>query len=81
VKAIEGAAQLAVNNLKEGKAPKPFVFSSPTRLEIEFIQSHMADNAQKMPGAERGDGRRVLFTADDTLTIYRAFQSLVALAG
>jgi D-amino peptidase len=80
-KLIDDVAQLAVKNLREGKAPKPFMVTKPIKLEIEFIQSDMADHAQKMPGAQRGKERRVSYTADDMLTIYRAFQSLVALAG
>jgi D-amino peptidase len=77
---IAGAAQHAVLKLKEGKSPRPFKVTAPIRMEIEFIQSEMADNATVMPGAERGSDRRVAYTADDMLTIYRAFQTLLALA-
>jgi D-amino peptidase len=77
---IEGAAQHAVLNLKEGKVPSPFKLTSPIRLEIEFMQSEMADNASIMPGAQRGKDRRVSYVADNMLTIYRAFRTLLALA-
>src|SRR5512147_866191 len=42
---IEGTAQHAALNLKEGKAPPPFKLSSPIHMEIKFMQSEMADNA------------------------------------
>ncbi|MEW6402793.1 MAG: M55 family metallopeptidase [Chloroflexota bacterium] len=77
---IEGAAQHAVLKLKEGKGPKPFKVTAPIRMEVEFIQSEMADGACIMPGAERGLDRRVAYTADDMLIIYRAFRTLLALA-
>ncbi len=77
---IEGASQHAVLQLEDGKGPKPFKVTTPIHMEIQFIQSEMADNAAIMPGAQRGTDRRVTYTADDMLTIYRAFRTLLALA-
>ena len=77
---IEGASQHAVLKLKEGKSTKPFKVAAPIRMEIEFVQSEMADNASIMPGAERGKDRQVVYVAEDMLTIYRAFRTLLALA-
>jgi D-aminopeptidase len=44
------------------------------------MKSEMADKAMIVPGAKRGPDRRVTFTADDMVTIYLAFRSLLASA-
>ncbi len=79
-KLIEGMAQHAVKNLREGKAPRPFKVSTPVHMEIEFIQSEMADKAALMPNTQRGPDRRVAYNADDMITIYQAFRTMLALA-
>ncbi len=77
---IEEAAKRAVINLRSGNAPKPFKITRPIKMTIEFEQSEMADKAAFMPGAKRGADRRVEYTADDMITIYLAFRTLLALA-
>ena len=79
-KLIEDAAARAVQRLKRQKAPKPFKVNAPIKMEIEFIQSEMADNAAIMPGAQRAKDRYVTYTASDMITIYQAFRTLLALA-
>lgn len=77
---IEEAARRAIGNLRARKAPRPFKIPSPIKLTIEFEQSEMADKAAIMPTARRTTDRRVEYIAEDIVTIYRAFRTLVALA-
>lgn len=77
---IEEVARRSVINLKSRKAPKPFKVKGPIKLTVEFQQSDMADRAALMPGATRSVERRVDYSAEDMLTIYQAFRTLLALA-
>jgi D-amino peptidase len=79
-KLIEEAAKRSVINLKKGNMPKPFKVSAPIKMALEFGQSDMADKASFMPHAKRGTDRRVEYTADDMVTIYLAFRTMLALA-
>jgi D-amino peptidase len=79
-KLIEEVAKRAVINLKSKKAPAPFKVTSPIKMTVEFEQSDMADRAALMPNAKRATDRRVEYTADDMVTIYLAFRTLLALA-
>jgi D-amino peptidase len=76
---IKGGAERAVKCLKQGQAPSPLKVSPPITMAVEFVQSEMADKAALLPGAQRR-GRRVEYTAEDMITIYRAFRTLLALA-
>lgn len=78
-KLIQTAAERAVRRLKAGKAPKPLRVETPIRMKVDFVQSEMADRAMIFPGAKRTE-RTIEFTADDMVTIYMAFRSLLALA-
>ena len=77
---IEESAKRAVINLRSKKAPKPFKVPKPIKMTLEFEQSDMADRAAIMPHAKRTIDRRVEYTADDMITIYLAFRTLLALA-
>jgi D-amino peptidase len=77
---IEEGAKRAAINLRSGKAPKPFKVSKPIKMTLEFEQSDMADRAALMPHAKRTVDRRVEYVADDMVTIYLAFRTLLALA-
>ncbi len=77
---IEDAAKRAALKLQDNRAPKPFKVSVPVKMTIEFEQSDMTDRAALMPGAARTTDRRVEYGADDMVTIYRAFRTLLALA-
>lgn len=79
-KLIEEVAKRAVINLKSGKAPKPFKVSAPIKMTLEFVQSEMADKAALMPGTKRGQDRRVEYTADNMVTIYQAFRTMLSAA-
>lgn len=76
---IQDAARRAVERLAQGTAPAPWSPTPPITLVVEFTTSEMADNAALLPGTER-DERRVHYTAEDMVTVYRAFRSLVAMA-
>ncbi len=79
-KLIEEVAKRAVINLKSKKAPAAFKVTTPIKMTLEFEQSDMADRAALMPNAKRTMDRRVEYVADDMVTIYLAFRTLLALA-
>ena len=79
-KIIQQAASRAVARLQAGNAPAPFKVNAPIHMVVEFVQSEMADKAMTMPGAVRLQDRRVGYSAQDMLTIYAAFRTLLALA-
>jgi len=76
---IYSAAKNAVSRLKAGHAPGPLLVETPIRLAVEFTTSEMADRASQLPGALRS-ARKIEYTADDMLTTYAAFQSLVGIS-
>jgi len=77
---IQNAAKQAVERLRQGDAPKPFVLATPVHVTIDYNTSEQADQAALLPGSTRLDGRRLTFTADSMLVAYFAFQAAVALA-
>jgi D-amino peptidase len=82
---IHDAAFRAVTRLREGgnagrsKVPPPLRFATPLTMEIDFVQSEMADKASQLPGASR-EGRTIRYVADDILTLFQAFRCALALA-
>ncbi len=79
-KLIEEAAERATKRLAARNIPAPFRIKAPITMVLDFIQSEMADKAMIMPGAKRLEDRKVQYIADDMLTIYYAFRTLLALA-
>ncbi|HSF83962.1 MAG TPA: M55 family metallopeptidase [Anaerolineales bacterium] len=79
-KLIQEAANKAVRRLQAGNAPAPFKVRAPINMVVELVQSEMADKAMTMPGARRLQDRKVSYTAQDMVTIYAAFRTLLALA-
>jgi D-amino peptidase len=77
---IQSAASKAVKRLQAGDAPKPFIVSTPVHVTLDFNSSEQADQASDLPGSKRLDGRRLIFTADNMLAAYFAFQAAVGLA-
>ncbi|MCW1969732.1 MAG: M55 family metallopeptidase [Anaerolineae bacterium] len=77
---IHDAMHRAVQKLKQGHAPSPFVVGAPVRLAVEFLYSRHADRAHLMPGTERLSGTRIEYVAPDMPTAYRAFRALSTLA-
>jgi D-amino peptidase len=78
-KVCEAAAK-AVKELSTGKEPAPFQPETPVTITIEFFNALMADQASNLPSANRLDGRRIEFSAQDMLKAYAGFQAAVELA-
>jgi D-amino peptidase len=78
---IQKAAIQAVKRLIAGEAPKPLALTTPVHVTIDFNSSDQADQAAILPGSKRLDGRRLVFTSEDMLSAYFAFQAAVALVG
>jgi D-amino peptidase len=76
---IQQAAERAVRRLKGKKAPQPLRLKPPILMKVDFVQSEMADRAMIFPGAKRSE-RSIEFVADDMVSIYLAFRSLLSLA-
>lgn len=76
---IYTAAHSAVRALVEGNAPQPLRLNAPISIEVEFVQSEMADKAALLPAATRTN-RCVQYTGADMPTIYAAFRTMLALA-
>ena len=74
------AATKAVQQLASGKQTNPFKLAEPVTVTVEFLNSLMAEQACRLPGAERLDGRRIEFSAEDMPRAYTAFQTAVDLA-
>lgn len=80
-KLIYETAKRAVQNFKDGKSPAPLSTSTPVTVKIEFNNALQADNAMIVPGAQRLDGRTVFLQVPDMVEAYRAFRTLVGMAG
>ncbi len=76
---IAEAAKRAVQNLKRGNAPDPFVVDAPVLVTVDLMTSDMADRALRIPGTQR-DGNRVSLEAVDMNAAYSAFRTIVGLA-
>ena len=77
---IRKAANKAVSNVRDGKAPQTFTVSEPVKVTIEFRLSEMADNAWRLPSAKRLDATRIEMTASDMSTAYINFRAAVQAA-
>lgn len=67
---IRAGAKEAIGRVAEAK---PFVFTPPITMELDFVATHSADFVEMMPGMERIGGRMVRFVHDDYRVIFRAF--------
>jgi len=72
---IREAAQSALS--REGKL---FVVEPPITLAVDFTSSAHLDMAELIPGANRVSGRRIEFTHDDLLTVFKVWQAMLKLA-
>jgi D-amino peptidase len=77
---IHEAASRAVFRLGAGQAPAPLQLEPPIHMTLELVQSDMADRAALLPGARRGEGRCVEYSARDMPETYAAFRTLLSLA-
>ena len=60
---------------------RPFIFPSPILMEVDFIESQMADMAELIPGSQRTAGRTVSYRGDDYNEVFRAWRAMYNLAG
>jgi D-amino peptidase len=67
---IHAGATQALQRLKEFK---PFMVTTPVRLELDFYYSPQADIAALIPTTERIGDRTLAFTSPDALSAYRTF--------
>jgi D-amino peptidase len=58
----------------------PFTFDSPIGVEVDFVESHMADMAELVPGSHRVGGRTVRYSGPDYLEVFRAWRAMYNLA-
>jgi D-amino peptidase len=58
----------------------PFTFDSPIGVEVDFVESHMADMAELVPGSQRVGGRTVRYGGSDYLEVFRAWRAMYNLA-
>jgi D-amino peptidase len=79
-KRIYRAAQQALQRLGAGDVPHPLSMAVPVAVSIELVSSDMADRAAVLPGAQRPEGKRVMYTAEDMPTAYRAMRAIASLA-
>ena len=74
---IQETAKRAIQRLKGGTSPKPFIVKAPVRVTVEFRQPEAADRAERLPGASRLDGLRIEFTVQDMLAAQAGFRAAV----
>src|SRR5919109_1397999 len=73
------SAGRAVERLRQGGIPKPFVLDAPITVTVEFFTSDMADRATRIPFTKR-EGTRVSLTAQEIASAYNGFRAMVMLA-
>jgi D-amino peptidase len=76
---ITEAAKRALQNLKRGEVPEPFIVDTPVLVTVDLMTSDMADRALRMPGTQR-DGNRISIEMPDMNAAYSAFRTIVGLA-
>jgi D-amino peptidase len=69
--------EAAARGLKKGG--RPFQIAPPINLTVEFATGVAVEMAELVPGVSRLDGRRVEYTHDDYLTVYRLFRAMNSL--
>jgi len=80
------APAIACERIRSGAAAalrrehRVFTVSSPVRLEVDFVQTEMADMAELVPGSVRTAGRTVNYTGDDYREVFRAWRAMYNLA-
>lgn len=76
--AIRAAAARAVE--RAGQAPLPSI-NLPATLEVTFLTADMAEISSWLQGVERIAPRRVRYTDESPLAIYRTFVTILRLVG
>ncbi len=77
--AILTAAREAVQEFAQGKGPRPLETPAPVTGRVEFANAAQADNAARVPGAKRVDGRTVEISAENVVEAYRGFRAAASL--
>lgn len=77
---IRDTAEKAVRQFQVTKSPAALKIKTPVKLELEMVSTQMADMAVLLPGAQRVDGRKLVYEAEDMFKAYLAFRGMVALA-
>jgi D-amino peptidase len=72
---IRAGAQAAL-----GKKHRAFSFEAPIQLEVDFVESQMADMAELVPGSERAGARTVRYGGTDYREVFRAWRAMYNLA-
>ena len=73
------SAERAVERLRRGDVPKPFVLDTPVTVTVEFFTSDMADRATRIPFTKREE-TRVSLTTQEMASAYNGFRAMVMLA-
>jgi D-amino peptidase len=71
----------AAKAVREAGRFAPFRIDAPLRLELDVLNTAMADAMGLMPGVERPEPRTLLYEAADPTELFRALLSLVRLGG
>lgn len=71
--AIRSEAADAVLSATDGNSPAPLKLDAPVRMRLAFKETLYADASALLPGAERLDGRTLLWQCGDILDAYRLF--------
>jgi D-amino peptidase len=58
----------------------PFRFLPPLLLEVDFVESHMADMAELVPGTARCGGRTISYRCEDYAEMFRVWRAMYNLA-
>lgn len=58
---------------------RPFRVSPPFSLTVDFARGVQSEMAELIPGVVRLEGRRVEYTHDDYLTVYKVFRAMNSL--
>jgi D-amino peptidase len=67
---IYAGAKKAVENIKNGKAPKPFKINGKVSVALTFNMPHYAESASRLPGSVRTDGKTVQIEAKNVIEAF-----------
>jgi D-amino peptidase len=76
---IRNASIKALENLRKGLAPKPYLVQAPVQITIELGSSDMADRVVRLPKSQR-NGNKISFASPDMETAYKTFRAAAGLA-
>lgn len=62
------------------RSHQAFALTAPIRLEVDFVETQMADMAELVPGSVRTAGRTVSYAGDDYREVFRAWRAMYNLA-